>query len=161
MTTTTVSSGAITSTASRKYQDVVVSGNASSSFISPMAPGAAAAVRYDVVSALACQVMGPLGTDDMKADGKRRPASSDQSLLLTNGSSTASLTAMPPAAIVTLGLPRSNRTGLFVPGRTLPPAPCTPTNTPSNVTGALPKTLLRRKRMVRPHRSGLIARRKV
>ena len=51
--------GAITSTASRKYQDVVVNGNADSSSSCPLAP-APGRLRYDVVSALACHVIGPL-----------------------------------------------------------------------------------------------------
>src|SRR5205823_14078112 len=57
--TTNVSAGLMTSTASRKYQDVVVYGNAASVSSCPCAP-APGAVRYDVWSAFACQVIGRL-----------------------------------------------------------------------------------------------------
>src|SRR5688500_18170393 len=58
-TTTRVSAGAMTSTASRKYQEVVLNGKDDSSSRPPTdaAPGA---VRYDVCSAFACHVIGPL-----------------------------------------------------------------------------------------------------
>ena len=53
------SAGTIMSSALRKYQDAVLNGKAFSSSLSTLAP-APGAVKYEVVSALACQVIGPL-----------------------------------------------------------------------------------------------------
>jgi len=58
-TITRVAGGAVISTSSRKYQDVDDKGNADSFSSLPRAP-APGAVRYDVVRALACHVIGPL-----------------------------------------------------------------------------------------------------
>ena len=58
--TTTLSAEAITSKASRKYQDVVVKGKPASVSSRPRLP-ARGPVRYEVVSAFACHVIGPLG----------------------------------------------------------------------------------------------------
>src|SRR3954454_14876633 len=52
-----VSAGARISTASRKYHEVVVNGNAASSSAAPTAP-AAGRDTYDVWSAFACHVIG-------------------------------------------------------------------------------------------------------
>src|SRR5687768_1956960 len=58
--TTTVFAGAITSTASRKYHDVVVYGNAASSSDFVWLP-VRGRLTYEVCSALACHVIGPVG----------------------------------------------------------------------------------------------------
>src|SRR6187431_3160585 len=59
-TTAATSFGAMTSSASTKYQDVVVNGNAVSAFSAPWLP-ARGAVTYDVAKAFACHVIGPVG----------------------------------------------------------------------------------------------------
>src|ERR1043166_8963832 len=71
-TTTCVPAGASMSTASRKNQELVEKGNAdsSSSWLFVPAPGA---VRYEVVRAFACQVMGPLSPAMWKLTASLRP----------------------------------------------------------------------------------------
>src|SRR5690349_20180289 len=78
-------------TSSRKYQEVVEYGNALSPSSWPSAP-APGAVRYEVCSALACQVIGPLSPTTWKLTASLRPLSSGNGGLATNGSATASLT---------------------------------------------------------------------
>ncbi len=158
--TTTVSDGASTSMASRKYQDVVVNANAASLSSAPWLPDRGAE-RYEVVSALACHVIGPVDPTAWKLTTSFRPASSGSAALVTKLRSTGSLVSAPPAGIVTLVRPRSKSTRRFVPAVTLPPLLCNPTNTSSKVTGRVPKTFVSRRRAVFPQRSGLTISRNV
>src|SRR6266853_2533779 len=112
-TTNPVSRGIIMSTASRKNHDAVGYGNAASSSEAPLAP-ASGAVTNEVVSALACQVIGPLSPATWKLTATLRPASSGASGSRTKERSTGSLHTDAPGAIVTSGLP-ANATGRFEP----------------------------------------------
>src|SRR5258708_6898104 len=141
-TTTRVSAGAIMSTASRKYQDTVLNGNADSSSIWPLLP-APGGVTYDVVRDFACHVIGPLSPTTWKLTASLRPSAVP---LRTKSNATASLHAHSPGRIVTVGLP-ANATGRLVPFMTAAPLSCSPTNTPSNVTGLVPNTLDSRRRV--------------
>jgi hypothetical protein len=58
-TITWVRSATLISTSSRKYQEVVENGKAVSAISRPLEPSPGA-VTYEVVSAFACQVIGPL-----------------------------------------------------------------------------------------------------
>src|SRR5712671_168820 len=110
-TITGVPAGAIMSMASRKYQEAVEYGKAASSSAWPLEP-APGAVTYEVCSALACQVIGPLSPATWKLTASLRPASALTSF--TNGNATASLQTSWPGCTVTLGLP-PNVTGRLVP----------------------------------------------
>src|ERR1051325_254226 len=112
-TTTCVPAGASMSTASRKNQELVEKGNAdsSSSWLFAPAPGA---VRYEVVRAFACHVMGPLSPAMWKLTASLRPAR-----LFEGASGTASLQTACPGSMVTAVLP-AKRTGRLVPGTTAP-----------------------------------------
>src|SRR4051812_40250942 len=121
-TITCVSDGSRISTASRKYQDVVVKGNAASSSACPFAP-APGALRYDVVSPFACHVIGPLSPTTWKLTASLAPGAAA-------GIATPSLHTDSPGAIVTAGFPL-NLTARFVPATTAPPARWMPAKTPS------------------------------
>ena len=71
--TTTVFDGAITSTASRKYHDVVVNGNAASSSSAVWMPDRGR-LRYDVCNAFACHVIGPVGPAMWNETANLRPS---------------------------------------------------------------------------------------
>jgi hypothetical protein len=62
--------------------------------------------------------------------------------------------------MVTASLP-PNFTGLFVPGATAPPDHCSPTYTPSSVSGCVPNTFENRSLPSRPHSSGITISRNV
>src|SRR6266481_7835559 len=98
-TTNPVSGGIIMSTASRKNHDAVGYGNAASSSEAPLGP-ASGAVTNEVVSALACQVIGPLSPATWKLTASLRPASSAG--LPAKESATASLHTHSPGGTVTL-----------------------------------------------------------
>src|SRR5688500_5197099 len=147
--TTTVFAGAITSTASRKYHDVVVNGNAASSS-SPVCTPDRGRLRYEVCNAFACHVIGPLAPATRNDTANLRPSVSAPA---GSFSSIPSLYMDAPAAIVMLRCP-PKRTGRFVPLTMLPANDDTPTYTASNVTGCVPKVLARRMRTRSPHRSG-------
>ena len=151
-TMTRVVAGAIMSTSSRKYHEVDDSGNADSLSSPPRAP-APGAVRYEVVSALACQVIGPLSPTTWKLTARRRPTSIGSAGFFTNGNDTASETTSLPGATVTEDLP-PKLTGRLVPARTSAPLFCRPMNTPSNVTGCAPNAFDRRMRACLPQMSG-------
>src|SRR5215813_15530093 len=110
---TLVLSSTSMSTSSRKYQDVVENGNAVSAMSSPLDP-APGAVRYDVVSAFACQVIGPLSPAIWKLMLSLRPFRSGSAEDLTKSRDTGSLTTLFPGATVVLFFP-PNRTGRLVP----------------------------------------------
>src|SRR5215831_16116304 len=99
-TMTSVLSATNMSTSSRKYQDAVENGNAASAMSSPLEP-APGAVRYDVVSPFACQVIGPLSPAIWKLMLSLRPLRSGSAADLTKSSVTASLTTLWPGATVT------------------------------------------------------------
>ena len=107
---------------------------------------------------MACQVIGPVSPATWKLTASLRPASAFASR--TNGSVTLSLHTSLPGSTVTLGLP-PNVTGLFVPGATVALPNCSPTWTPSNVTGLVPSALEKRSRACLPHTSGMTIRRNV
>src|SRR5262245_10882826 len=103
--------------ASRKYQEVVVNGNAASDSSRPRAP-AFGGVTYEVCSALACHVIGPLEPATWKLTASLRPSNAAFDDCKT-GRSTASLKRDAPGASVTAGFP-PNITGRFVPATTFP-----------------------------------------
>src|SRR5712671_2216381 len=154
-TITGVPAGAIMSMASRKYQEAVEYGKAASSSAWPLEP-APGAVTYEVCSALACQVIGPLAPATWKLTASLRPRSSLP--FFTKGSATASLHTDSPGATLTLPLP-PNVIARLVPGITAEPDHCMPANAPSNVTGCAPSALEKRIRALAPQNSGLTTRR--
>src|SRR4051794_39261135 len=156
-TITGVPAGAIMSMASRKYQEAGEYGNGASSSAWPFEP-APGAVTYDVCSALACQVIGPVSPATWKLTPSLRPASIRASL--AKGSATGSLHTSLPGSIVTLVLP-PKLTGLLLPATSVALASCRPTKTPSNVTGLVPSALEKRSRACLPQISGIMTRRNV
>src|SRR5258708_4781328 len=112
------------STASRKYHDVVLKGNSDSSVNRPCEP-APGAVKYDVVSALACHVIGPLSPTTWKLTASFRPASSGCTGSCTNGKGAGSLQTEEPGVTVTLVFPPKDR-GWFAPGMMAAPLICNP-----------------------------------
>src|SRR6185295_19419800 len=98
----------------------------------------------DVASALACHVIGPLSPTTCRLTASLRPAR----VVLKNGSATGSLHTISPGGTVTLVLPLKF-TGWFVPATTAPPLHCSPAYTPSKVTGFVPKTFEKRRRVCR------------
>src|ERR1700754_2922392 len=66
-----VPADALMSRASRKYQEVVEYGKPASSVRTPLFD----ALIYEVVSALACHVIGPVSPTTWKLTARRRPAS--------------------------------------------------------------------------------------
>src|SRR5262249_13735358 len=123
-TTSLVSPGIIMSTASRKNHDAVAYGNADSSSTAPLAP-ASGAVMKDVVSALACHVIGPLSPTTWQLRASLRPANSGVDASRTKARSTASLHSEAPGAMVTCGLP-PNATAWFEPVTTAGPPRANP-----------------------------------
>src|SRR5215471_15754003 len=103
-TTSLVSPGIIMSTASRKNHDAVAYGNAASSSTAPLAP-ASGAVMKEVVSALACHVIGPLSPTTWKLTASLRPSSSAAAGSRTKGNVTRSLHTDVPGASVVMLLP--------------------------------------------------------
>src|SRR4051812_15409714 len=71
-TSTLVPAGALISSSSRKYHDVVEKGNAPSPSSPPRGP-ASGALRYELVRALACHVTGPLSPATWKLTASLRP----------------------------------------------------------------------------------------
>src|SRR5437660_7716838 len=141
------------SSASRKYQEVVLIGktDSPSSWLFAPAPGIE---RYEVWSAFACQVIGPLSPGTWKLTASLRPASSELPGSRAKGKVTASLQAESPGAIVTVRLP-PKVTGRLVSGTRAELVRCRPTKTASNVTGLVPSVLEKRRRASRPQISGL------
>src|SRR5713226_6307728 len=109
-----MSAGAMTSSASRQYQEVVELGNAASpwSLLAEPAPGL---VMYEVCIPLECQVIGPLVPTTWKLTASFRPSSENFSTSSTNSSSTASLKTDCPVGMVTVPAP-PKVTRRFVPG---------------------------------------------
>ena len=103
-TITRVVRGAVIWSWSRKYQDADDIGNADSPSSPPCAP-ASGAVMYDVVSALACHVIGPLSPTTWKLTASLRPFNIGSAAFFTNGSDTASESTSLPGATVTVFLP--------------------------------------------------------
>ena len=101
--------GRFMSTSSRKYHEVVEKGKALSPSSWPLEPEPGG-VTYEVCSALACQVIGPLSPATWKLTASLRPFSSGLAGVATNGSATASLTTLWPGCTVTFFCP-PNRTG--------------------------------------------------
>src|SRR5258708_1274711 len=93
-TTSPVSRGIIMSTASRKNHDAVGYGNAASSSEAPLAP-ASGADTNEVVSALACQVIGPLSPATRK-----HLNSPDELALPMGGGKTSPISAVDVARAV-------------------------------------------------------------
>ena len=130
------SAGTIMSSASRKYQDAVLNGKAFSSSLSPLAP-APGAVKYEVVGALACQVIGPLSPTTWKLTGSLGPSNSAVAGSCTKGTVTGSLhTELPGATAVAL-LP-AKLTGWLLQRTSAVAVRCKPTWMPSKVTGLVP-----------------------
>src|ERR1700675_510333 len=92
-TITRVAGDAVICTSSKKYQEVDDIENADSLSSLPREP-APGAVRYEVVSALACHVIGPLSPTTWKLTESLRPRSKGSLGDLTNGSTTGSLTTL-------------------------------------------------------------------
>ena len=151
-TSTSVPAGAPISSSSRKYHDVVEKGNAPSPSSPPRGP-ASGALRYELVRALACHVIGPLSPATWKLTASLRPFRSGSSGDPTNPSLTGSLTTLPPGGTTTLAFP-PKVAAVLVPGTIALPLSCSPTNAPSNVTGLVPKALERRMRASLPQTSG-------
>src|SRR5215203_5009655 len=96
-----VPAGDWASTASRKYHDVVVKGNAPSPSSAPWLP-LPGPLTYDVCSALACHVIGPVDPAAWKLTASLRPSRLPGAARATNGSATGSLTIDCPAGRVTV-----------------------------------------------------------
>src|SRR5712691_1359037 len=150
--TTKVSAGAMTSSASRKYQEVVELGNAASPWSFPCEP-APGLVMYEVCIPLECHVIGPLVPTTWKLTASFRPSSENFSTSSTNSSSTASLKTDCPAGTVIV-LPRAKVTGRFLPGTIAPALACRPRKTSSSVTALVPKKFEKRTRKRSPQRFG-------
>src|SRR5262249_43246483 len=100
-TIATVSSSAITSSASRKYQDVVELGNATSPRSAPCEPELGA-LMYEGCIPLECQVIDPLLPTTWKLTASFRPSSAKVSTSSTKSRSTGSLQTSCPGWRVTL-----------------------------------------------------------
>src|SRR3954447_6966147 len=94
-TSTLVPAGAPISSSSRKYHDVVEKGNAPSPSSPPRGP-ASGALTYELVRALACQVIGPLSPATWKLTASLRPDSSARSR--TEGRGAGGRPTPPPRA---------------------------------------------------------------
>src|SRR4029079_17466524 len=130
----------------------VLKGNADSSSSCPFEPDPGAE-RYEVASALACQVIGPLSPATWKLTASLLPGAAP-------GRATASLQTDWPGRMVTAVCPEK-RTAWVGPARTAPLLKSFPAKTPSSITGLVPKALENRSRAWRVHRSGMTIRRNV
>src|SRR5437870_13227787 len=102
------------SSASRKYQEVVLIGKTDSlsSWLFALAPGIE---TYDVWSAFACHVIGPLSPGTWKLTASFRPARSERPGWRRKAKATAALRVQSPGAIGIVRWPLK-ATGRFVRG---------------------------------------------